>query len=148
MMNSSILSLGEYERYRQLCHGVKDGSERAISDAAVLLSALTPSDSTLVPLPSHHGKATYMLDIALQIAKLKGCTVDPCIVSGERAKLYDIKMAGGQINLNFRLTHTPRGNIYLLDNCVDTGMTYRAASRLLGLVPIITIAKTQERYHK
>ncbi len=148
MMNSSILSLGEYERYRQLCHGVKDGSERAISDAAVLLSALTPSDSTLIPIPSHCGKATYMLDIALQIAKLKGCTVDPCIVSGERAKLYDIKMAGGQINLDFRLTHTPRGNIYLLDNCVDTGMTYMAASRLLGLVPIITIAKTQERYHK
>ena len=145
MMNSGILSLGEYERYRQLCHGVKNGSERAISDAAVLLSTLTPSDSTLIPIPSHCGKATYMLDIALQIAKLKGCAVDPCIVSGERAKLYDIKMAGGQINLDFRLTHTPRGNIYLLDNCVDTGTTYRAASKLIGLVPIITIAKTQER---
>jgi len=43
--------------------------------------------------------------------------------------------------LGFKLTHRPCGNLYLIDNCVDTGMTYNAASMLIQ-APMITIANT------
>lgn len=136
---NDIIALGKYEQYRQLCHGVKDGNSRAIQEAAMMLSAIIPTNATLVPIPSHYGYATYMLDLALEVAKVNGCSVDNCIVSSERAKLYDLKMKGSSLDIDFRLTHRPCGNLYLIDNCIDTGKTYGAACKAIGCVPIITI---------
>ena len=107
-----------------------------------MLAAITPTDSVLIPVPSHQGSATYMLDIALQIAAINGCRVCNCLASAERIKLYDAKMAGVNLNIDFYLTKSPSGNLYLIDNCIDTGNTYAAARRLLGDIPMITIATT------
>lgn len=140
-MKSDIISLGKYEQHRQLCHGVKNGNISAIIDAAALLASITPEDSTIIPIPSHYGRPTYTMDIAMHIAKIKNCVVDTCIVGNERKRLYDLKKDNLPIDLNFYITHRPKGNLFLLDNCVDTGTTYRAAKRLLD-IPIITIATT------
>ena len=142
-MTSNILSIGRYEQYRLLCHGVKDRDEKSFSEAAALLAAITPPDAVLIPIPSHQGRATYMLDIALQIAAINGCRVCDCLASAERIKLYDAKMAGVNLSIDFHLTKSPTGNLYLIDNCIDTGKTYAAARRLLGDIPMITIATTQ-----
>lgn len=139
---NNILSVGFYNQHKQLCHGVKNGNERAIHDAATMLASITPADAVLIPLPSHYGRATYMLDIAQQVAKIKGCEVDPCIASAERIRLYDAKKMGKTLELGFKLTHRPCGNLYLIDNCVDTQKTYNAACDLLGNIPMITIATT------
>lgn len=139
MKKNDIIALGIYEQYRQLCHGVKDGNSTAIQEAATMLASIIPNNATLVPIPSHHGYATYMLDLALQVARVNSCSVDNCIVSSERAKLYDMKMKGLSFYLDFRLLHRPCGNLYLIDNCVDTKRTYNAACNIVGQVPIITI---------
>lgn len=142
MTSNGVLSIGQYEQYRLLCHGVKDRHEDSIREAAVMLAAITPSNSVLIPIPSHQGFATYMLDIALKIASINGCRVCNCLASAERMKLYDAKMAGANLNIDFHLTSNPSGNLYLIDNCIDTGRTYAAARRLLGDIPMITIATT------
>lgn len=142
MKSDNVICLGEYEMFRELCHGVKCGNALAINNAVKLLLEITPSNATLVPIPSHFGTATYTLEIANKIAMIKGCSVYPCIVSPERGRMYDAKKLGKSINLNFVLKNTPSGNIFLFDNCIDTGATYDAATRLIGVVPIITIAKT------
>ena len=140
--NDNILSVGMYEQFRQLCHGVKSGNTKAVNEAAFLLSGITPSNATLVPIPSHYGRTTYTLELAKQIAKLTGCMVDDCLAGPERETLYSLKYRGILTDLGMALLHNPNGNIYLLDNVIDTGHTYRASSRLVGNVPIITIAKT------
>lgn len=148
MKSNNILALGDYyTSLRELCHGVKDGNARAIREAAQLLLGIVPDCSTLIPLPSHYGVPTYMLDLANLVASKKNCRVDPCIKSCERKKLYDLKMRGQSAYLDFRLTHKPTGNLFLIDNCVDTGTTYEAAKRLLGEIPIITIAINKNNYN-
>lgn len=139
---NDIVCLGFYERFRELCHGVKAGNARAITDAASLLSQIVPTDATLVPIPSHYGRATYTLEIANGISKIVGCHIDDCIVGEERRPLYELKKKGIATKLNFRLMHYPIGNIYLIDNCIDTGTTRLAATSLLGDIPMITISKT------
>ena len=147
-MLNNILALGDYyTSLRELCHGVKDGNAKAIREAAKLLSSVVPDCSTLIPLPSHYGVPTYTLDLSNLIAFGKNCKVVPCIVSGGRKKLYDLKMQGQTAQLDFRLAYKPTGNLFLVDNCVDTGATYEAAKRLLGEIPIITIAINKNNYN-
>ena len=138
---NKILSVGCYAQYKELCHGVKKCNERALHDAARLLSTITPQGATLVPMPSHYGHATYMLDLALMVAALTNGRVDDCLAGRERISLYQAKKQHIGTDLDMVLTHQPDGRVFFIDNCVDTGMTYNAASMLIQ-APMITIANT------
>ena len=147
MNNNLVTYIADYYTggYRELCHAVKERNERAIIEAAKLLATITPANAVIVPIPNHEGYATYTKHIALEISKINGCKVLDLLFSDKRDTLYNSKLKGSKIALNFQTkSTTPNGNIILIDNVIDTATTYNAACNAMKKqLPLITIAATQ-----
>lgn len=131
-----------YGSVRALAHGVKDGDVDAIDQASLIMMKYVPSNSVLIPIPSHYGNATYTLKLANFIAKRAKSKVLDILSSNPREMLYKQKIRGvdiSKINLGFKVVddeninkmlHSAR-NIILIDNVIDSGATYEQAKDII-----------------
>lgn len=147
IISETISCLGiPYYQVRHLAHKVKAGDLESIDIAANLLFKYVPSNSILIPIPSHNGRATYTLQLARSIAKKSNSRVLDILSSPEREMLYNIKkknkMNPNNVDLGFsseynqkvyNLLHSAR-NIILIDNVVDSGTTYKQSKDILEKV--------------
>lgn len=150
-----------YEKYRNLgtdvlCHLVKRGDQQAISNAASILSDLEfPEDSVLIPIPGHRGFASTTLDLALEISKRTGFSVNDALGANVReCNSYSTKLRGKDVtveDIGTFIKHNicEHNNVILVDNVVDTGTTalsaYKAIkSRYNSNVIVLTIAITDK----
>lgn len=127
------LVLGEYSRFRSECHKVKVGNKDSIEMSAHFLSKFITKNDVLVPIPSHYGYATYTKEIATIISQIKGSPVEDCLRCVPHNTLYQSKINNEKINLEMFSLYVPSGNIILIDNVVDTGITLETAINAIGV---------------
>lgn len=127
---------------RKLAHLVKRGDVGAIKKAAEILHKYVPVNSILIPIPSHGGKSTYTKVLAKELANMSRARVMDILRSEPREMLYKSKKLGGDpgsVDLKFmgingnvekikQILHTA-SNVILIDNVVDSGVTYEQAHR-------------------
>lgn len=133
-----------YINVRKLAHDIKRGDIEAIEKASLLLAEKCPSQSILIPIPQHTGKADYTLALANRLAKLTNSKVLDIIYSNPRTDtLYSIKKQNHGVikdySLGFQIVRRSEierqlksaRNVILIDNVVDSGMTYTQAFNLV-----------------
>ena len=127
-----------------LCHKLKENDPQAINFCARQLAKMLPENAVIVPIPGHHGFALQTLYLARAISELSdGRILVANVLKGKsRISNYQAKMDGHPLTsaeLGFRQVGLlPKGKIpYLLDNCVDSGETAKAAYYALGKKGII-----------
>lgn len=128
---------------RKLSKDVKKNDCTAIAIAALLLSHIIAPNSVIIPLPQSSGKAEYTLELANTIKVIRqDCEVIDILSGRSRKKLYDIKKSrislkgvrtGIKVREDAGCKETLEGNsnIFLLDNVVNTGFTYKRARKAL-----------------
>lgn len=138
---------------QDLSKKVKNGDPEAITLAAKLLSQIMAPNALLIPIPQSSGRADYTLILANEIKKLRSdCEVLDILTSPVRKKLYTLKKINPNltnVDLGFKIlpsidfqelleTHP---HVYLLDNVVDTGMTYLQSKKvvedIMGIEPVM-----------
>lgn len=122
-----------------LCHQLKDNDAQAIDYCARQLAKMLPENAVIIPIPGHHGYADQTLHLARAIsAHTNGSVSVANILKGkDRDSNYQAKKAGHPLSasqMGFRQVGIlPQKRIpYLLDNCVDSGETAKAAFHALG----------------
>lgn len=146
--NIIVIAPYEYneESSRRLAHGIKDGDEEQIREAARLMQFAVPKGATLIPVPNASGKAVTTLALANALAQfVQGVTVIDCLSATPRKRLYDIKAGGSSVrkmDLGMKLKRSipVNENTYLIDNCVDTGKTALEAAKATGIYKIAALA--------
>lgn len=122
---------------RETAHAMKNGEHWAIGKAAQAMAKYIPTNSVLIPIPSHTGKATYTLELAKRIARATNAEVLDALKCEPREMLYNLKKQGKKPSprqMGFYLVHSlPEGkHIVILDNVVATGTTAAAALMATG----------------
>ena len=127
-----------------LCHKLKENDPQAINFCARQLAKMLPENAVVVPIPGHHGYAlqTLYLARAISIQSDGNIPVANVLKGKNRVSNYQAKINGHPLSsaeLGFRQVGLlPKGKIpYLLDNCVDSGETAKAAYHALGEKGII-----------
>ena len=111
--------------------------------AALLLSKLIVPNAILIPIPQSSGKACYTLNLANTIKIIRhDCEVIDLLSGDKREKLYNIKKTQSSVkrmDLGLKIkedtdcknTLLSNSNIFLIDNVVNTGLTFIQARRAL-----------------
>ena len=127
-----------------LCHKLKENDPQAINFCARQLAKMLPENAVIVPIPGHHGYALQTLYLARSISEQSDGRIPVANVLKGKSRIsnYQAKMDGHPLTsaeLGFRQVGLlPKGKIpYLLDNCVDSGETAKAAYHALGQKGII-----------
>ena len=127
-----------------LCHKLKENDPQAINFCARQLAKMLPENAVIVPIPGHHGYALQTLYLARAISEQSDGRIPVAnVLKGKsRVSNYQAKMDGHPLScveLGVRQVGLlPKGKIpYLLDNCVDSGETAKAAYHALGQKGII-----------
>lgn len=160
----TILAAAEYPLHRDLALRLKRGDKDAAAQAADILLGLLPEGPlTLVPVPSHTGRPTYMLHVAQILAQRRGTAstaVFPYLRTRPHASRHDAKHGGADPRtLTAPTTFLPgdrcllrlrerarRSTLVLLDDIADTGATLREASRATGAATAAVLAATGRIY--
>lgn len=144
IMESLACMGANYYNVRKLAHDVKNGDSDAIEQAAIMMAKKVPAKSVLIPVPNHSGKAEYTLKLAQRIAQLSNSTaIDILSAKPRSGHLYTVKMKNKGIAPEYDLGFTTSKdentenilksarNIILIDNVVDSGMTYQQAENAI-----------------
>lgn len=128
-------------------HGIKDGSQKAITEAANTMAWRVGTLMTLVPVPSRNGYAEQTLALAREIQRMTGCRVADILKGKKRESLYELKKRNPEFrpDRDFFGFHTEyegsRFGMVLLDNVYDTGATALAAAEATGIDRILVYAR-------
>ena len=128
---------------RKLSKDVKKNDVTAIAIAALLLSKLIMPNAVLIPVPQSSGKADYTLEIANTIKIIRhDCEVFDILSGTPREKLYSIKKSHSSVdgmdlglkikdNTHCKTVLQSKGNVFFIDNVINTGLTFIQARRAL-----------------
>lgn len=141
---------------RELCHVIKEADrnseeyKNAIEKAASYIAEhIHKSRHTyLVPAPNHNGKAEYTYDIARIVGLKINAPVFNILECKPHETLYEQKKKNLEPDVELFLndygksviSNFPEGRnyIYLIDNCISTGLTFNKAAELInGLIPAV-----------
>lgn len=141
---------------RELCHVIKEADrnsekyKNAIETAASYIAEhIHKSRHTyLVPAPNHNGKAEYTYDIARIVGLKINAPVFNILECKPHETLYEQKKKNLEPDVELFLndygksviSNFPEGRnyIYLIDNCISTGLTFNKAAELInGLIPAV-----------
>lgn len=141
---------------RELCHIIKEANrnseeyKNAIEKAASYIAEhIYKSRHTyLVPAPNHNGKAEYTYDIARIVGLKINAPVFNILECKPHETLYEQKKKNLEPKVELFLndygktviSNFPEGRnyIYLIDNCISTGLTFNKAAELInGLIPAV-----------
>lgn len=109
---------------------------------AKVLSDSVHEGDIIIPAPNHGGKAAYTKEIAILVSLMTGANVEDCLTRTPRDPIYQSgiirEKTEKEREIEMFLTKKPNGNLYFLDNVIDTGATFETARRLLpGIRPLI-----------
>lgn len=124
-----------YPDGRELAHRVKDGDLEAIQQVARIMAPMVPNGVVLVPMPSHFGMATDMLDLAMAIGRITENSVENILRCCSRESMYYLKKQGVDISgrdLGMYKTQEPSATPCIIDNVYDTGVTMKNALKVFG----------------
>lgn len=141
---------------RELCHIIKEADrnseeyKNAIEKAASYIAEhIHKSRHTyLVPAPNHNGKAEYTYDIARIVGLKINAPVFNILECKPHETLYEQKKKNLEPDVELFLNDygksvisnfpEDRNYIYLIDNCISTGLTFNKAAELInGLIPAV-----------
>ena len=141
---------------RELCHIIKEANrnseeyKNAIEKTASYIAEhIHKSRHTyLVPAPNHNGKAEYTYDIARIVGLKINAPVFNILECKPHETLYEQKKKNLEPDVELFLndygksviSNFPEGRnyIYLIDNCISTGLTFNKAAELInGLIPAV-----------
>ena len=135
-----------------LCHQLKENNPQAIDYCARQLAGMLPENVVIVPIPGHHGFADQTLSLARAIsAYTEGRVPVANVLKGkDRDSNYQAKKAGHPLSakdMGFRQVGIlPHGKVpCLLDNCVDSGETAKAAYQAIGCRGIVLTYAMSDR---
>ncbi len=126
----------------KLSKDVKKNDSTAIAIAALLLSHILTPNAVLIPVPQSSGRAEYTLELANAIRIIRqDCEVADILSGTPREKLYTIKKQNAalegvswelKVNEDAASKATlQNGNVFLLDNVINTGFTFSCAREAL-----------------
>ena len=146
---------------RALCHAVKDGEMGAIQKAAAILAPHVPAYTLLVPVPGHEGRAGYtkILAKAIQmeclmqrkvvlVADILECTPHQSFNELKHKgvvphpKDIEVRQRNFLVSEMFRKACETRYTPMLVDNVIDTGVTFAACHNATGIKKILCIGDT------
>ena len=136
----TFLSTGRYYDgiNRWVCHKIKEMDKDAINYAARNMAKLISfRNAVLVPMPGHTGVPTNAMQLARAIASYTGLPVVDAIQGKSRESNYLAKHAGHPLTESqmwlFQVEDLPKGRVpVIIDSCVDTGTSAKAAYHALG----------------
>ena len=123
-----------------LCHKLKENDPQAITYCARQLVKMLPENAVVIPIPGHHGFTLQTLYLARAINEQSDGIIPVAnVLKGyNRVSNYQAKKEGHSLSADERVP-------YLLDNCVDSGETAKAAYHALGDKGIILSYAMSER---
>ena len=129
---------------REICHEIKQFNQECLEIMAnyFLNQNIITKDTILIPAPQHQGYSIYTKEIANIIEKESGASVKDIIVCNPRKTLYEMKQNKEKQILNFHLKEElelTSSNIFLIDNVLDTGLTYLTCQKLFKqkIIPLV-----------
>ena len=136
----TFLSTGRYYDgiNRWVCHKIKEMDKDAFNyDARNMAKLISFHNAVLVPMPGHTGVPTNAMQLARAIASYTGLPVVEAIKGKPRQSNYLAKHAGHPLTEAqmgfFQVEELPKGRVpVIIDNCVDTGTSAKAAYHALG----------------
>lgn len=145
-MKDRIAWVGRHEGLlRDVARGCAYGDPKSIDAGAAVLSAFIKPGSALVPMPSHIGYATTMLDLCVRIGELvKIGSVLDCLkcIPHESSHIQKLRMGlPPEIHMSARGRLPAGGNIIIIDNTVCTGATASAALDVIPNAKVLAITK-------
>lgn len=147
-----FVAVGKYNEVRKLAKKIKTRDPQVVEQVAEMMAGLIPEDAVLVPVPSHSGVATDMLDLAEAIAKRTGSEVADVLTSAPRASQYQAKKESGRpltaADMGLAMIgRLPEGKIpVVIDNVVDSGNTAEACVQALGGGIVVSLGDSVEPY--
>lgn len=145
------IAVDNYRKLQQLARKVKKGDKVAIERAAEMMSHLIPENAVLIPVPSHGGRATDMLQLAYVIADKTGSDVADILTSNPRQSQFEVKKQGGKAikseGLGIKVDGTLPDNRVpvVIDNVVDSGNTAEACIKALGTGIVVSLADSADK---
>ena len=141
------ISVKGYADIRSLARAVKRRDPAEIKKAAKLMAKYIPDNAVLIPIPSHTGKATDMLDLANEIGRITNSPVADVLVGVERKSQYQAKKEGSALTPSEigieQVSRLPDGKIpVFIDNVVNTGNTAKAAVDAVGKGIVVCLGST------
>ena len=138
----SFTSVASYPKVRQLAHGLKDGKQESIKQAAELMAdnikgMAAGKYCVLVPVPNHHGKAVYTKALAEELSRRTGIPTWDILSCRPHmplhyAKKNDLKPEGIYLKLSLYRQVPRMFTPIIIDNVLDTGYTAGAAIKAVG----------------
>ena len=119
----------------RLVRGLKSNNLDAIYQMAKDMRHQIKSNAILIPIPSRSGHAEGTKTLCNLLAKYTGCTVRDILKGKKRESTYEAKKQGKVLNseqFGFNLIGgIPNGDVYLIDNIIATGNTFKYILRLI-----------------
>ena len=143
-----FVAVDKYRNVSSLAKRVKSRDAEAVREDAEMMKPLIPENAVLVPVPSHTGEATDMLDVAKVLGELTGSEVADVLKGAPRASQYDTKKETGAAisssDLGIRMEgQLPEGKLpIIIDNVVDTGNTAEACVQALGRGVVVSLGRS------
>lgn len=145
-MNGGIVWVGRHEGLlRDVARGCAYGDPKSMDMGAAILSAFVKPGSVLVPMPSHIGYATTMLDLCVRIGELvKINAVLDCLkcIPHESSHVQKLRMGlPPEIHMSTKGRLPTGENTIIIDNTVCTGATASAALDVIPNATVLAITK-------
>ena len=138
----TFTSVAPYPKVRQLAHGLKDGKQESIEQAADLMAdnireMAAGKYCVLVPVPNHHGRAVYTKSLAEELSRRTGIPTWDILSCRPHmplhyAKKNDLKPEGIYLKLSLYRQVPRMFTPIIIDNVLDTGYTAGAAIKAVG----------------
>ena len=149
----TFLSTGRYYDgiNRWVCHKIKEMDKDAINYAARNMAKLIPfSNAVLVPVPGHTGVSSNALLLANAIASYSDVLVADILRGKSRESNYLAKCKNHPLTESqmgfYSVKELPIDCVpIIIDNCVDTGTSAKAAYHALGNKGIVLAYAMSDR---
>lgn len=137
---------------REICHEIKKNNLECCEIMAnyFLNQEIIREGDILIPIPQHNGYSIYTKQIAQLMSLQTNAIVEDIIKSKPRETLYELKKQNKKVSLDFSLSKNlekTNGNVFLIDNVLDTGQTFITCKNLLNGINVIPLMYAYTNKH-
>lgn len=137
---------------REICHEIKKNNLEFCEIMAnyFLNQEIIREGDILIPIPQHNGYSIYTKQIAQLMSLQTNAIVEDIIKSKPRETLYELKKQNKKVSLDFSLSKNlekTNGNVFLIDNVLDTGQTFITCKNLLNGINVTPLMYAYTNKH-
>lgn len=161
MTKQNVIWFGRYEGWlRFVARGVRQGDADCVKIAASMFDLMLPERCAIVPMPSHTGRATTMMMVAKELARMKGSLnrmffdvleCKPHMSSYEQKEMgvspdpVEMTMRKSTVHEVQDALRGKYGRIFVIDNVVVTGTTASGALKAIPNAMVCALAVSHWR---